>query len=174
MRGADLDEVIAIERKVFSAPWSRSLYRDELAITDTRRYLVASEHRRVVGYVGLMMILDEAHVTTIAVDSAHQGRGIGKLLLYRVLLDAIALGATCATLEVRVSNTAAQALYHQFGFVPAGIRKNYYADVNEDGLVMWAYGLGEEASRHRLEKVRASLEERALLVRADDPRGLPR
>ena len=174
MRGADLDEVIAIENSVFSAPWSRSLYRDELAITDTRRYLVAYDHGHVVGYVGLMMILNEAHVTTIAVDERHQGRGIGKLLLYRILLEAIALGATCATLEVRVSNTAAQALYHQFGFVPAGIRKNYYAEVNEDGLVMWAYDLNQELSRRRLESVRASLEGRAHLDTARSFRGRSR
>ena len=174
MRSANLDEVIAIERSVFSAPWSRSLYRDELAITDTRRYLVALHHGRVIGYVGLMMILDEAHVTTIAVDSSHQGRGIGKLLLYRVLIEAIALGATSATLEVRVSNTQAQALYHQFGFVPAGIRKNYYAEVNEDGLVMWAYDLDKEESRLRLGSVRVALEERALLARQSESSGRTR
>ena len=163
MRRANLDEVIAIEQSVFSAPWSRALYGEELSITDTRRYLVALERRRVVGYVGLMMILDEAHVTTIAVDTSHQGRGIGKLLLYRVLVDAVALGASCATLEVRVTNSHAQALYHQFGFVPAGIRSNYYADIHEDGLVMWAYDLGVTESRLRLDSVRAALEARGLL-----------
>lgn len=166
MRGVHLDEVLVIEGVVFSAPWSRSLYREELAITDTRRYLVALEQGRVIGYAGLMMVLDEAHVTTIAVDGLHQGRGIGKLLMFRALDEAIALGATAATLEVRVSNVAAQALYHQFGFVPAGIRKNYYADVNEDGLVMWAHDLDREVSRLRLAAVRIDLEARALIAPA--------
>lgn len=174
MRNVHLDEVIVIEESVFSAPWSRSLYHEELAITDTRRYLVALEHGRVVGYVGLMMILDEAHVTTIAVDASQQGRGIGKLLLYRVLNEAIALGASSATLEVRVSNTQAQMLYHQFGFVPAGIRKNYYAEVNEDGLVMWAYDLDKDEARLRLGSVRAALEERALILRQSGSSGRTR
>ncbi|HUY07404.1 MAG TPA: ribosomal protein S18-alanine N-acetyltransferase [Acidimicrobiales bacterium] len=173
MRNANLDEVIAIERSVFSAPWSRSLYREELAIVDSRRYLVALDHGSVIGYVGLMLIVDEAHVTTIAVDVAHQGRGIGKLLLYSILEEAISLGASSATLEVRVSNKHAQALYHQFGFVPAGIRRNYYAEVNEDGLVMWAHDLQGEESRLRLFAVKEALEARALLIRtADTTRGI--
>jgi ribosomal-protein-alanine N-acetyltransferase len=157
-----LDEVLAIEEAVFSAPWSCSLYRDELAIADTRIYLVAIEDGRVIGYIGIMFVVDEAHVTTVAVAAEHQGRAIGKLLLYHGMSRARASGAKAATLEVRVSNAHAQSLYHQFGFVPAGIRKNYYADINEDGLVMWSYDLDGEVFDERLARIRADLEARAL------------
>lgn len=164
MEVSRLDEVIEIERAVFATPWSRSLYRQELLIGDSRIYLVALESGRVIGYVGLMLVIDEVHVTTIAVHPEHRGRAIGKLLLYLGLIEAVERGATSATLEVRVSNVSAQSLYHQFGFVPAGIRKNYYAEDNEDGLVMWAHDLAGEESRSRLLQVLRSLSGRGLLA----------
>ena len=162
MSSRHLDGVMAIERAVFPAPWSRSLYAEELSIPDTRIYLVVLDSGRVVGYIGIMLVIDEAHVTTIAVTSEHQGRSLGKLLLYHGLVQAISLGARSATLEVRVSNRTAQALYHRFGFAPAGIRKNYYAEINEDGLVMWSHELGGDEFVGRLGVIASELEARDL------------
>lgn len=171
MQPRHLDEVMKIEESVFPSPWSRSLYAEELSIPDTRVYLVATEAGHLIGYIGVMLIIDEAHVTTIAVANEHQGRAIGKLLLYHGLVLAKAWGAKSATLEVRVSNQHAQALYHQFGFVPAGIRKNYYAEINEDGLVMWSYDLLGDEFGARLEKIAADLEARGLPLPKEITRG---
>ena len=159
-----LDEVLDIENVVFPAPWSRALYQDELAAGTSRIYLVARARRHVIGYIGVMLVADEAHVTTIAVAEAYQGRGIGKVLMAHGLARAVCAGALAATLEVRVSNSGAQSLYHQFGFAPAGIRKNYYAEVNEDGLVMWSHDLGGPDFARRMEAIGAQLTERGLPV----------
>lgn len=162
MRVGHLDEVMAIEEAVFPAPWSRSLYREELAVPRGRVYLVALEAGHVVGFIGVMMVIDEAHITTVAVKESHQGHAIGKTLMYHAIVAALELGAVAATLEVRVSNAHAQALYHQFGFAPAGIRKNYYAEINEDGIVMWAHDLDDDLYRARLDRIAEQIASRSL------------
>ncbi len=138
MRRRHLRSVLRIEQQVYPRPWSSSLFMSELALRTTRAYYVARIGRDLVGYAGLMMTLDEAHVTTIAVDPKRHRAKIGTRLLLVLVREAIARGASAVTLEVRMSNHGAQDLYRRFGFEPVGVRKNYYQEVNEDALVMWA------------------------------------
>ncbi len=144
MKRRHLKSVVSIEQKIFPSPWSMSLYLSELALPATRAYYVATADGEVVGYAGLMVAVGEGHVTTIGVRPDWHRRGIGRKLLLKLALEARQRGAKDLTLEVRMTNTGAQALYHEFGFVPAGIRKNYYAEVNEDAIVMWAHDLQGE------------------------------
>jgi ribosomal-protein-alanine N-acetyltransferase len=138
MRRRHLRSVLRIEQQVYPRPWSSSLFMSELALKSTRAYFVARVGRELVGYAGLMMTLDEAHVTTIAVNPKRHRAKIGTRLLLVLVREAIARGAAAVTLEVRMSNVGAQDLYRRFGFAPVGVRKNYYQEVNEDALVMWA------------------------------------
>ena len=131
--------MLRIEQQVYPRPWSHSLFVSELALRSTRVYVVAKVGRDIVGYAGLMMSLTDGHVTTIAVDPDWHRHHIGTRLLLALAREAIARGATALTLEVRLSNKAAQEMYRRFGFVPVGVRKGYYADTGEDALVMWAY-----------------------------------
>jgi [ribosomal protein S18]-alanine N-acetyltransferase len=139
MRRRHVRSVLRIEQQVYPRPWSGSLFMSELAMRSSRAYYVARVGRELVGYAGLMMTLDEGHVTTIAVDPRRHRSKIGSRLLLVLTREAIARGATALTLEVRMSNTAAQDMYRRFGFGPVGVRKNYYQEVNEDALVMWAH-----------------------------------
>ncbi len=138
MRRRHLRAVLRIESQVYPRPWSLSLFLSELALRSTRAYFVARVDGLVRGYAGLMMTGDDAHVTTIAVDPAWHGRKIGTRLLALLAREARRRGARNLTLEVRMTNFQAQALYAKFGFKPAGVRKNYYVETNEDALVMWA------------------------------------
>ena len=108
----------------------------------------------------MWLAFDEAHVTTIGVDPAHRGRGFGELLLLCMFDEAIARGANWLTLEVRVTNAAAQALYRKYGFTAHGTRKRYYSDNNEDALIMWSPALGEPEYRAEVESRRAALARR--------------
>jgi ribosomal-protein-alanine N-acetyltransferase len=138
MRRRHVRAVLRIEQQVYPRPWSSSLFLSELALRASRAYYVARVGRELVGYAGLMMTLDEGHITTIAVDPRRHRAKIGTRLLLVLARDAIGRGATALTLEVRMSNTAAQDMYRRFRFEPVGVRKNYYQEVNEDALVMWA------------------------------------
>jgi ribosomal-protein-alanine N-acetyltransferase len=139
MRRRHLRAVLRIEGQVYPRPWSHSLFVSELALRSTRAYVVAKVGRDVVGYAGLMMSINDGHITTIAVDPAWHRQGIGTRLLLALAREAVARDAAALTLEVRLSNTGAQAMYRRFGFTPVGVRKGYYADTGEDALVMWAY-----------------------------------
>ena len=139
MRRRHLRSVLRIEQQVYPRPWSSSLFMSELALKATRAYYVARVGRDLVGYAGLMMTLDEAHVTTIAVDPKRHRSKIGTRLMLVLVREAIARGAVAITLEVRMSNVGAQDMYRRFGFGPVGVRKNYYQEVNEDALVMWVH-----------------------------------
>lgn len=145
MRPRHLDEVLAIEGMVYPRPWSAGLFEAELDQPD-RHYLVATRPagllaRRVVGYGGILLAVDEAHVTTIAVDPRHHRSKIATRLLLALLRAAIASGATAATLEVRAGNAGARRLYEGFGFVAAGVRPGYYAETGEDAVIMWLHDL---------------------------------
>jgi ribosomal-protein-alanine N-acetyltransferase len=157
MRRRHVKAVAAIERDIFPSPWSVSLYISELTQPATRTYLVARSAGEVVGYAGLMLAVGEGHVTTLGVARDWQCRGIGRLLLLRLAQGAIERGAEDLTLEVRVTNSGAQALYHEFGFAPAGIRKNYYAEVQEDAIVMWAHGIQDAGYSSRLAEIQRRL-----------------
>jgi ribosomal-protein-alanine N-acetyltransferase len=157
MRRRHLRQVLRIDHAVYPRPWTLGLYLGELATTEGRSYLVARDGTSVVGYAGLMVIVDDAHVTTVAVAPSHQHRGIGTRLLLVLLRDAIALGAERVTLEVRASNRSAQALYSRFGFAPSGVRKGYYVDNREDAVIMWAIDVRRPAYAARLARIEASL-----------------
>ncbi len=129
---------MAIETAQFPEPWSRSMLLDEITNTETRRYTVATESGVIVGYLGVMYVLDELHVNTLGTLPGHEGRGVATSLLEEAWENARERGVLRATLEVAVSNQRAQALYARFGFAPVGVRKNYYERVGEDALVLWA------------------------------------
>ena len=153
MRRRHLRSVLRIESQVYPRPWSLSLFLGELGLRGSRYYVVARVGGVVVGYAGLMLSLDEAHVTTIAVDPAWQRAGIGSRLLLNLTRAALARGARHMTLEVRVSNTPAQEMYRRFGFETEGVRKNYYAESKEDALIMWVHAIDSPPYRERLDSI---------------------
>lgn len=133
----DVSAVHSIEMRSYSMPWSQSAFEAELG-NRTAHYLVAVQGGVVVGYCGMWMILDEAHITTIAVDPNWRRRHIAERLLLALLDLAIWCGAVHATLEVRITNLGAQRLYERFGFEASGNRPKYYWDTGEDAVIMWA------------------------------------
>ncbi len=150
MRRRHLRSVLAIEAKVYPRPWSLGLFLGELNLHVARSYFVARAAGRVIGYGGLMFSLEDAHVTTLAVDPAWQRHKVGQRLMVVLAREAVRRGSENLTLEVRVSNEAAQALYRRFGLAPVGIRKGYYVESGEDAIVMWAHGIDDEAYAGRL------------------------
>ena len=134
---ADVDGVMAVEKDSFATPWSRSAFEEELAQNRLARYLVAEENGQVVGYAGMWLVINEAHVTNVAVSGTSRGAGIGRLLMETLMGLARENGMGSMTLEVRVSNAVARHLYETLGFAEAGIRKNYYSETKEDALILW-------------------------------------
>ncbi|MHB8635032.1 MAG: ribosomal protein S18-alanine N-acetyltransferase [Fimbriimonadaceae bacterium] len=128
--------ILEIEQRANPAPWSERSFRNEL---DHKQGLfrVALVEGRPIGYGGVWLVIDEAHVTTLAVDETMRRLGIGRALIIDLLLEARDQGMLCATLEVRASNSAAVALYESLGFTTTARRKKYYPDNREDALVMW-------------------------------------
>ena len=163
MRLEDLDQVRRIEKASFSVPWPRDAYRREISNNQRAWYFVARRTnvepppplppRRfpfnlwprdpvpaddVVAFGGLWLMIDEAHITTIAVEPSYRGRGLGEALIIEMAKLSQLRGATRMTLEVRMSNRAAQNLYRKYGFVDHGVRPRYYSDDREDALIMWS------------------------------------
>ncbi|MGG1291829.1 ribosomal protein S18-alanine N-acetyltransferase [Bacillus smithii] len=137
MRIEDIDEVMEVEHSSFTLPWTKESFYYELEQNHFAHYLVVVVNDKVAGYCGSWIILDEAHVTNIAVLPQYRGRGFGEALLRKMMELARGLGAKTMTLEVRVSNMPAQSLYKKLGFQKGGIRKGYYTDNQEDALIMW-------------------------------------
>ena len=158
MRLEDLPTVHDIERRSFTTPWPAHAYRTELETNRLAHYRVARADGRVVAYAGIWLMVDEAHITTFAVEPAWRRRRIGETLLLALLDLAIERGAREATLEVRLSNLAARRLYEKYGFRPVGIRPRYYSDNNEDALIMTTLALREPKMQDRLERLRVDLE----------------
>ena len=157
MRRRHLRAVLRIEAQVYPRPWSLRLFMSELALRSTRTYAVALLDGVVAGYSGLMVTGEDAHVTTLAVDPHWHRHGLGSRLMLRMARAAVDQGARHLTLEVRMSNDPAQGLYRKFGFAPAGVRKNYYAEANEDALVMWANDIDTPEYRARLALIEEGL-----------------
>jgi ribosomal-protein-alanine N-acetyltransferase len=134
----DVAELLAIEEAQFPEPWTKRILLDEIDNTLTRRYTVAYEKKRIVGYLGVMFVLDELHINTIGTLPGEEGRGIATSLIDEAWADARERGTTRATLEVAVSNQRAIDLYYRYGFRPVGVRKNYYEKSHEDALILWA------------------------------------
>ena len=133
----DLDQIMIIEHESFTIPWSKEAFYNELTKNQHALYTVAVIGDQVVGYCGVWLVLDEAHITNIAVLPQFSGKKLGESLMRNVIETIKERGARTMTLEVRVSNTIAQSLYRKFGFQAGGLRKGYYSDNQEDGLVMW-------------------------------------
>lgn len=141
MRWWDIEPVFVLEKELFpDDAWSRGMFWSELSHargpTATRRYVVATDGERLVGYAGLASAGDQADVQTIAVAPSHWGTGLGSRLLTDLLNAATAFECAEVMLEVRVDNTRAQKLYERFGFEPIGFRRGYYQPGNVDALVM--------------------------------------
>jgi ribosomal-protein-alanine N-acetyltransferase len=134
----DVPDLLVIEESQFPEPWTKGMLIEEITNTETRRYTVAIEKKTIVGYLGVMFVIDELHVNTIGTLPGFEGRGVASALLDDAWSDAHARNIKRATLEVAVSNERAIALYYRYGFRPVGVRKNYYEKSNEDALVLWA------------------------------------
>jgi len=186
MRPHHVPTVVAIEQRVFSHPWSYASFMHEVSGNPQSEYLVLryrtyttsssrgargtavlrklvrgqEEDCSILGYGGLWLMLDEAHICALAVRSEWRGRGLGELLLAALIERAVMRKATHLTLEVRKSNVVAQNLYLKYGFEQTGVRKGYYLDNREDAIIMSTASIGEEAFRARYARLAESLRER--------------
>lgn len=137
IRIEDLDDVLYLEILCFPTPWSRGALKAEIQDNHCARYVVVEKEDRVIGYGGMWIVLDEAHITNIAVHPNHRGKGLGEAIMKALIDTAVQLGICGMTLEVRVSNSIAHKLYEKLGFFGVGVRKGYYTDDGEDALIMW-------------------------------------
>ncbi|AMA74244.1 MULTISPECIES: ribosomal protein S18-alanine N-acetyltransferase [Aneurinibacillus] len=138
MEMKDLDDIEEVEQLSFPTPWSRESFINELKNNVFARYFVIEKDKRVIGYGGMWLVLDEAHITNIAIHPDYRGLRLGERLMRRLMGLAIRSGAASMTLEVRKSNEVAQRLYRKLGFVEEGVRPGYYTDNGEDAIIMWA------------------------------------
>ncbi|OPA74092.1 ribosomal-protein-alanine N-acetyltransferase [Paenibacillus selenitireducens] len=138
MRLEDIPTIVELEKQAFTLPWTAEAFRNELKRNHFARYMAMELDGKIIGYGGMWTIMDEAHVTNIAVHQDYRGQKLGARLLSEMMRTASYVGMRKMTLEVRVSNTVAQNLYKKFGFTSAGIRPRYYSDNNEDAMIMWA------------------------------------
>jgi [ribosomal protein S18]-alanine N-acetyltransferase len=159
MRLEDIPAVQIVENASFPLPWPANAFRHELTQNKNAHYIVAREGEHIVGYAGLWLSLDEAHITTFAVLPEYRRRKIGERMLLAIFERAERLGAEWLTLEVRASNLPAQRLYEKYGFRPAGIRRRYYSDNNEDAIIMWTERLRDRSVRERIAKLSSALQQ---------------
>jgi ribosomal-protein-alanine N-acetyltransferase len=154
MATSDIGAVTRIERASFATVWPSDAFFNELNTNKLAHYFVGRLEGRIVAYGGIWVILEDSHVTTLAVDPEYRQRRFGELLLLRLIDEAIARGAAWMTLEVRESNAVAQRLYRKYGFTTVTMRTGYYSDDNESALIMWAGSLKSELYRNRIEVLR--------------------
>lgn len=137
MRLEDVDQVLLVEKQSFATPWSREAFVNELTQNHFAHYVIIELDGELIGYCGMWIIVDEAHITNVALLPEYRGKGFGETVLRGMMRAARAYGAQKMTLEVRVSNEVAQRLYRKLGFEEHGIRPNYYTDNMEDAYIMW-------------------------------------
>ena len=154
MAPEDLHRVADLEAQAYSQPWNAHVFADELG-QESRSYLVIEEHDTLLGYGGLMVIGSEAHITTVVVHPDRREDRLGTRIMVALCDEAVNRSATSMTLEVRVSNEAAQSLYRRFGMTPVGVRKKYYRD--EDALIMWVHDIDGAAFAERVDAIRGAL-----------------
>lgn len=152
----DIPKVRELETEIFTQPWSEQIFRDELGV-DGRIYVAAEVDGRLMAYAGAMVVAEDGHVTTVAVDPSARRLRLATRMILVLVEGCMLLGARHLTLEVRVSNTGAQRLYTRFGMAPVGVRKHYYKD--EDALIMWATDIDTPQYKERLDEIRAALDE---------------
>jgi [ribosomal protein S18]-alanine N-acetyltransferase len=157
MADADVKEVLRIEQQSFSTTWPSNAFYQELHENKLAHYFVGRVSGRVAAYGGIWVILEDSHITTIAVAPEFRGKKFGEMLLLHLLDEAMSRGASWMTLEVRESNAVAQTLYRKYGFTTVSTRKGYYSDNNENALVMWAGNLKSEIYKNRISALRAAL-----------------
>jgi ribosomal-protein-alanine N-acetyltransferase len=157
MERRHLREVLVIENAVYPKPWTQRVFNEELDLMrrGERLYLVGRIGREVVGYGGLLFIDDAAHVTNVAVAPEWQHRGVATEMLLELAWRAREAGCAALTLEVRHTNSSAQALYRRFGFAPAGVRKRYYENT-DDAIVMWCQDIQSDEFAERLRSIEAT------------------
>jgi len=165
MKQEDVPQVTAIDREAFPTLWPPANYERELK-NGLAHYIVAcGEGGNIIGFAGLWMLVDEAHITNIAVREKHRRQGIGEELLIGIIDLAIKLGANLITLEVRASNAEAQKLYGKYGFVRVGLRRGYYTDNREDAVLMSIEDVKSSQVKKKLEELkRAHAEEMKKLL----------
>jgi ribosomal-protein-alanine N-acetyltransferase len=156
----DLGAVQEIEGESFTTPWPPHAYRSELETNRLAHYIVARYDDQLVGFAGMWLMVDEAHITTFAVRRTWRRQGVGERLLLALLDLAQARGAREATLEVRPSNHPARRLYEKYGFALVGVRRRYYSDDNEDALILTTDTLDSRAMRDRIAGLRAAVARR--------------
>ncbi len=135
-----IDDVTIIDESCFHVPWTKSDFENEIKENKMAIYFVAvDENNRAVGYAGMWHVINEGHITNVAVLEKYRRRGIGDMLMETLEKKALELEMIGITLEVRISNLGAQRLYTKHGYKPEGFRKKYYTDTNEDAVIMWKY-----------------------------------
>lgn len=137
MTEADVKAVYEIEMASFKTPWSMESFEKEIRENQLAVYFVVEVVGEVVGYAGMWTVMDELHITNVAVMPSHRGKGLSSCLMDKLFEFAAMKHFKSMTLEVRTANSVAIGLYEKFGFVGMGIRKGYYQDTNEDALIMW-------------------------------------
>ena len=138
MKLAHVNEIYEIEKQCFVTPWSSTTFV-HYAASPYSISIVAIIDNKVAGYICCQNIAGDGHIDNVATAPAHQGRGIGSIMMERLINNAARLGFSGLTLEVASRNAAAIALYTKHGFAPEGLRKNYYADTQDDAIIMWKY-----------------------------------
>lgn len=159
MADADVREVMRIEQQSFTTTWPANAFYQELHDNKLAHYYVGRLGNSIVAYGGIWVMLEDSHITTIAVAPEYRGRRYGEIMLVRLLDEAISRGASWMTLEVRESNTVAQGLYRKYGFTSVSTRRGYYSDNNENALVMWAGNMKSAIYGNRLRALRSALAE---------------
>lgn len=132
----DLRAVHAVELACFEQPWTLQMFDTEMHHNPVARYLLLEEEGQVIGFAGVHIVLDEGHITNIALLAAYRGRGLGRRLTAALMQYAANLGVRFMTLEVRVSNATAISLYESLGFIKVHVRRGYYEDTGEDAWLM--------------------------------------
>jgi ribosomal-protein-alanine N-acetyltransferase len=155
---ADVPAVLRIETLSFSTSWPQNAFFSEINDNKLAHYYVGLRDGQVIAYGGIWVILEDSHITTIAVHPDSRGKRYGEELLQYLIRQAFDRGASWMTLEVRETNRAAQALYRKYGFTTVSTRRGYYSDNNENAFVMWAGNLRGELYRARLATLSAELE----------------
>ena len=154
MQRADVDNVIAIEEKAYGEHhWSKESFLNELSNDLARYYSAFDIEGNLVGYAGCWQILEEVHITNIAVSPDFRRKKIGERLLKQIIDDCYKNMAKYITLEVRVSNKPAINLYEKYGFKSLGVRKGYYQNNNEDALIMWTENIFYDKFKLNYEKI---------------------
>ena len=153
LKRRDLRQVLRIETVVFPEPWSPEVFQSELALRKGRLYRAAWDGEDMAGYIGFMIVEDEAHMTTIATAPAWQRTGVATTMIVDGVRVLRADGVKHISLEVAANNEPAQTLYRRFGFAPVGVRKGYYPVTGQDALVMWVHDIDTEAYGQRLEEL---------------------